>query len=325
MRLRLVGGPAEPLVHAGQLSAALAGENIEHLRPLLPVGYDATTDAYRAAAADLTTAELSSHYTDGLRFFHDKFVPHVKRQLHELSGRAWNFDDYFAYAAGSDVDFISHILEAGAPTHPVAIYPGDWFGFRVGLSDVERARFTGKSRGHLACLCVPSVRNGHLTAEMLEFLEEAETCLLNINLYPTLTADERRDYAMALAPLLPKSILSISFSRGFDLTASQLGVILVHRDHPLRSRLEHQWNWFTYFFNAIAARAFLRLDVAALQAVDNRRRQWVDDWLRARGLPVVSSGSYYVKSFQVEGSVPEALNPLVRDGLLRLCFKPGLT
>ena len=268
---------------------------------------------------------MTNHYTDGLRWLHDDFVPHLKRRLHELSGGAWDFTDYAAYAAGSDVDLMSHVLEATAPEHPIAIYPGDWFGFRIGLSDPERARFTPDSRGHLACLCVPSVRNGHLTAPMLEFLDEAETCLLNINLYPTLAAEERRDTARALVPLLPKSILSISFSRGFALTASQLGVILVHPDHPLRRRLEPQWQWFTYFFNTLAARAFARLDLAALAAVDARRRQWVNDWLTQRGLPVVPSGSYYVKSFQIDGPVPAALAPLTRDGMLRLCFKPPQT
>jgi hypothetical protein len=307
------------------VSAALAGENIEQFRPLLPVGYDAAAAAYREAASALTTADLTHHYTDGLRWFQEEFVPHLKRRLRELSGGAWDFSNYAAYAAGSDVDFISHILEASAPERPIAIYPGDWFGFRVGLSDPERARFTPDSRGHLACLCVPSVRNGHLTAPMLDFLADAETCLLNINLYPTLAAEERRDAALALAPMLPKSILSISFSRGFALTASQLGVILVHPDHPVRKRLELQWNWFTYFFNALAARAFLRLDAAAVERVDVGRRQWVNDWLTARGLPAVSSGSYYVKSFQIEGQVPAFLVPLARDGLLRLCFKPALT
>ena len=86
-----------------------------------------------------------------------------------------------------------------------------------------------------------------------------------------------------------------------------------------------QVRWFTYFFNALAARAFLRLDRAALAAVDVHRRQWVSDWLAARGLPVVPSGSYYVKAFQVEGPIPSALTSLARDGLLRLCFKPPLT
>ncbi len=307
------------------MSAALAGEDIESFRPLLPVGYDATAAAYREAASALTAADLTHHYTDGLRSFHDEFIPQLKRRLRDLSGGAWDFTDYAAYAAGSDVDFMSHLLEARAPEQPIAIYPGDWFGFRVGLSDPERARFTPDSRGSLACICVPSVRNGHLTAPMLEFLTDADACLLNINLYPTLAADERRDSALALAPLLPKSILSISFSRGFALTASQLGVILVHPDHPLRRRLEPQWNWFTYFFNSLAARAFLHLDFAALAAVDARRREWVNDWLAARALPVVSSGSYYVKSFQVEGKVPAALAPLARDGLFRLCFKPPQT
>ena len=305
------------------MSDALAGENPEQFRPLLPVGYAATVSAYRAATADLTTSELTHHYTDGLRFFHEEFVPHLKTRLRELSGGAWDFTQFAAYAAGSDVDFMSHILES--TPEPIAIYPGDWFGFRVGLSDPERARFTVNSRGHLACLCVPSVRNGHLTAPMLEYLSAAESCLLNINLYPTLAAEERRDVACALEPFLNKSILSISFSRGFALTASQLGVILVHPDHPLRRRLEPQWNWFTYFFNALAARAFLRLDPSAIETVDAQRRQWVSDWLAARGLPVVPSGSYYVKSFEIEGEVRSGLAPLVRDGRVRLCFKPPMT
>src|SRR5262245_50744388 len=92
----------------------------------------------------------------------------------------------------------------------------------------SRANRAGRWR-----VCVPSVRNGHLTAGMLEFLEQAGMCLLNINLYPTLAAEERRAVSEALAPLLSRSLLSISFSRGFALTASQLGVVLVHRDHPL--------------------------------------------------------------------------------------------
>ena len=89
--------------------------------------------------------------------------------------------------------------------------------------------------------------------------------------------------------------------------------------------MEPQWHWFTYFFITLAARAFARLDLAALAAVDARRRQWVNDWLTQRGLPVVPSGSYYVKSFQIDGPVPAALAPLTRDGMLRLCFKPPQT
>ena len=57
---------------------------------------------------------------------------------------------------------------------------------------------TRSSRGRLACLCVPSVRNGHLTEEMLGFLESAGACLLNLNLFPTLAADERRAVGGAL-------------------------------------------------------------------------------------------------------------------------------
>ena len=122
--------------------------------------------------------------------------------------------------------------------------------------------------------------------------------------------------------VLDRSVLSISFSRGFGLTASQLGVALVRRDHPYCCRFATQWDWFTYFHNALAARAFQALDLRQVQEVDGARRRWVHDWLRGHGLPAVESGSYYVKSFRVEGSVPDRLRPLVRDGVVRLCFKP---
>jgi hypothetical protein len=290
---------------------------------LLPVGYEATAEAYRRAASQVTAADLSNHYTSGLQYFNDQFVPGLKRTLARLSGGIWNLDEYCAYAAGSDVDLMSHIIEA--VPGPVAVYPGDWFGFQVGASQPDRVRFTPDSHGTLACMCVPSVRNGHLTAQMLQFLTDAEHCLLNINLYPTLAPEERHQIAQVLAPLLPKSILSISFSRGFALTASQLGVILVHRDHPLRRKFETQWSWFTYFFNLIAARAFELLDLSQIQQVDEKRRIWVTNWLKQRNLPVVESGSYYVKSFQVTGQIPPKLSPLIRGGLLRLCMKPPIT
>lgn len=153
-------------------------------------------------------------------------------------------------------------------------------------------------------------------------LESASTGLLNLNLYPTLAPTERRAVAESLQPLLQKSILSISFSRGFGLTASQLGVALVHRDHPLRAGYASQWEWLTYFHNAIAARAFLSLDLGQVAAVDTARRGWVRDWLQARGLPAIESGSYYVKSFRVDDAVPATLRPLARDGVVRLCLKP---
>ncbi len=74
---------------------------------------------------------------------------------------------------------------------------------------------------------------------------------------------------------MPRALLSISFSRGFGLTASQLGALLAPDDHPLVRRFEAQWNWFTYLYNAIAARAFLALDLTELAAVGcaaSRRR-----------------------------------------------------
>jgi hypothetical protein len=301
------------------------GDDVETFRPLLPVGYAAGADAYRAAVATLTDRDLSTHYTAGLGWFRGEFVPHLKQTLSDLSGGAWDLSDFDAFAAGSDVDFMAHLIEAVAARENVCLYPGDWFGFLVGSTHPERIQWNADSRGKLACLCVPSVRNGHVTSEMLGFLEGASACLLNLNLFPTLEAPERCAVAEALAPVLSKSVLSISFSRGFGLTASQLGVALVPRDHPYRTRYAQQWEWFTYFFNGLAARAFLALDLDRVARVDAERRAWVRDWLRAKDLPAVESGSYYVKAFRPEGELPDALRPLSRDGLVRLCFKPPQT
>jgi len=270
----------------------------------------------------LTAGHLTDHYTNGLRFFHEEFVPTLKTRLVELSGGAWNLEEFTAYAAGSDVDFMTHLIEAVAAREEVCLYPGDWYGFSVGSTHGARIHWTEKSRGKLACLCIPSVRNGHFTEEMAGFLEDAAVCLLNLNLFPTLGAAERREVAEGLSCVLPKSVLSISFSRGFGLTASQLGVFLVHRDHPFQRRFATQWSWFTYFHNAIAARAFLALDEKRRIAVDNQRRLWVIDWLNRHGLPAVESGSYYVKSFRIDGPVLPSLEPLWREEVVRLCFKP---
>jgi hypothetical protein len=217
---------------------------------------------------------------------------------------------------------MGHLVEAIAAREQVCVYPGDWFGFRAGCTHAERVVFSDDARGRLACLCVPSVRNGHLTDEMAAYLDGADACLLNLNLFPTVEAGERRAMAKRLAGVLDKSVVSISFSRGFGLTASQLGVALVRPDHPYRRRFAREWEWFTYFHNALAARAFLHLDADRLAVVDATRRAWVLDWLRSRELPVVSTGSYYVKSFRLDGELPERLRPLAREGIVRLCFKP---
>jgi hypothetical protein len=323
-RVRLAGGSPEPAVPVEQLLNAIQPDDVERFRPLLPVGYEAGVAAYRAAAAQLTARDLADHYTSGLAFFHERFVPHLKGVLERLCGGAWELDDFVAYAAGSDVDFMTHLVEAVAARDRVCLFPGDWFGFRVGATQTENLAWDSSGRGELSCLCVPSVRNGHLTDEMLAFLGAAPQCLLNLNLFPTMAADERRTVAESLRPLLDRAVLSISFSRGFGLTASQLGVFLIHRDHPYRTRFETQWTWFTFFFNALAAQAFMSLDLPALEEVDAKRRAWVHDWLDSRGLPVVATGSYYVKSFRPIGEVPETLAPLVRGDLMRLCFKPPL-
>lgn len=289
------------------------------------MGYSSVAAAYAQAAAEITPRDLSEHYTAGLSYFHDEFVPELKSRLSRLSGGAWSpgdLGDFVAFAAGSDVDLMSHLIEAVAAGGSVVLFPGDWFGFSVGSTQQSRIVWQPDASGGLACLCVPSVRNGHLNGEMLAFLESGSACLLNLNLYPTLAADERAAVARSLRPLLDRSILSISFSRGFGMTASQLGVFLVHREHPYVRRFREQWSWFTYFFNALAARTFVRLQLADLQAVDDARRAWVARWLETRGLPSVATGSYYVKSFTLAEAVPPTLAPLTRDGLVRLCFKP---
>src|SRR5437899_7638763 len=110
---------------------------------------------------------------------------------------------------------MAHIIDAVTHDGFAAVYPGDWHGFRAGASRPDHVRFTTNARNSLACLCVPSVRNGHLTQQMLDFLESADSCLLNINLFPTLSLEEHRQVAENLAPVLRKSVISISFSRGF--------------------------------------------------------------------------------------------------------------
>ncbi|MCA8989824.1 MAG: hypothetical protein KDA78_19405 [Planctomycetaceae bacterium] len=304
---------------------AIEPHEVEGFRPLLPVGYDAGVSAYRGAVDTLSARQLTTHYTTGLEFFHGEFVPYLKQRLHQLSGGVWSFDDHIAVAAGSDVDFMTHLVEAVAASTPVALYPGDWYGFQVGCTQTAGIQWNKMGEAGLACLCVPSVRNGHVTEEMIQYLSAADTCLLNLNLYPTLSAEDRQFTANALAPLLPKSVLSISFSRGFGLTASQLGVALIPKSHPFVQRYRQQWDWLTYFYNAIAARAFMLFDLDAAQHVDQLRKTWVQAWLKERGLPVTDSGSYYVKSFQVEGTLPDYFDPLRRDDIVRLCFKPPQT
>lgn len=290
------------------------------------MGYEAGVAAYRDAALGLTVEDLSHHYTDGLRFFHGQLVPHLREVLGALTGGAWDLRDFRAYAAGSDVDFMTHLVSAVAAKEQVCLYPGDWHGFRVGVVEPRQVVWDAAGGGALACLCVPSVRNGQVTPQMLDFLRSTPACLLNINLLPTLAPAERHQVARDLAPLLPRAVLSVSFSRGFGLTGSQLGVALLHRDHPLH-RYQQAWDWLTYFYNGIAARAFMRLDVEAMARVDAARREWVRQWLLERELPLVEGGSYYVKSFRLTEPLNEAqqrLSALQREGVLRLCMKPPI-
>lgn len=74
------------------------------------------------------------------------------------------------------------------------------------------------------------------------------------------------------------------------MTTAQLDVLLVRREHPFIRRFREQWTWFTCFHNALATRVFERLDLQALQSIDELRRLWVGDWLQTHGLPNVPHG-----------------------------------
>jgi hypothetical protein len=315
----------EPLVDANLLGDAIAPQQVETLRPLLPVGYRAAADAYRSSVDQLDADELSRHYLDGQSWLHDVFGPALVDRVQRLSEGEWDLTGWQLFAAGSDVDLITHIIEAVCATGRVQVYPGDWYGFLVGGTHDHAIAFESQGSADLACVCVPSVRNGHLTSEMVDFLAGSPARLLNINLFPTLAAAERAAIARALRPLLSGALLSISFSRGFGLTASQLGALLVPPGHPFTERYRRQWNWFSYFYNALAARAFLAIDLDGVAVVDAARREWCRDWLAERGLPATDSGSYYVRSFRPDGPVPDHLRPLVRGEVLRCCLKPELS
>ena len=194
----------------------------------------------------------------------------------------------------------------------------------MGSAVPERLVWSIESSGCFSCICVPSVRNGHITEDMTRFLEHSRGCLLNINLFPTLGVGERHHVAKQLTSVLDKSMLVVSFSRGFGLTISQLGVLLVHRENTFLEPLKRQLDWFTYFYNRFAALAFQLVEPEGIQKVDDQRRRWVSDWLGVHGLPMVDSGTYYVKSFAVDAEIPE-LHPLTRHGIVRLCFRPPIS
>jgi hypothetical protein len=60
----------------------------------------------------VSLSQVASLYTSGLAFFHERLVPHLKRVRGELSGGVWDLADFVAYAADSDVDFMTHLVEA---------------------------------------------------------------------------------------------------------------------------------------------------------------------------------------------------------------------
>ena len=60
----------------------------------------------------VSLSQVASLHTSGLAFFHERFVPQLKSVLGELSGGVWDLAEFVAYAAGSDVDFMTHLVEA---------------------------------------------------------------------------------------------------------------------------------------------------------------------------------------------------------------------
>ena len=134
--------PPEPVVPVDVLNRALTSdEQIERFRPLLPVGYTAVARAYREAVDAVQVNDLSGHYRAGLDAFESRLVPRVKSVLHTLSGGAWSLEPFVAFAAGSDVDLMTHVVNAVAAESDVALYPGDWWGFRVGSPHTARIRW----------------------------------------------------------------------------------------------------------------------------------------------------------------------------------------
>ena len=98
-RVCLAGATTEPTVSAERLLAAITPAGVESFRALLPVGYQSGVMAYRQAAAELTAPDLANHYTDGLKFFQNRFLPHLRQVLRNLSGGIWGLSEFAGFAA----------------------------------------------------------------------------------------------------------------------------------------------------------------------------------------------------------------------------------
>jgi hypothetical protein len=85
----------------------------------------------------------------------------------------------------------------------------DWFGFRVGVADPRNIAWNAEGNGALACLCVPSAHNRHVTPEI-------DPVPSPVGRLPP----ERRHVAHDLRPVLEKSVLSVSFSRAASFALS---------------------------------------------------------------------------------------------------------
>ncbi len=284
------GGSVEPVVSPGQLLNALADEAVERFRALLPVGYAAAADAYRTAVEGLTAESLSTHYTDGLTFFHETFVPALAGRITDLTGGVWDLSGHVAYAAGSDVDFMTHLVEAVAARGPP---PSSWAtGSASGSARRTRTRSTGMPPAEVPWPASASPRqrtapdrgDDHISSRRGRLSPQPEPVS---NPGPSGTsADGPR-----LLGLLNRSVLSISFSRGFRpyRLATRCALRTSRPSFAAGSPLNGTGS--PIFHNALAARAFLAARPPRLESVDRLRRAHVADRLETRGLPSVATGA----------------------------------
>ena len=251
-RVRLAGGSPEPAVPVEQPPEARSrptrwsdfGRCCRSATRLEP-----PRTAQRPA--ELTARDLAEHYTSGLAFFHERFVPHLKECARRAKRRRLGPYRLRRLRRGFGRRFHDASGRGGRRARPRLPVPRRlvWLPSRSDSDGEPRlGRFGPRGAGMpvraVGAKWTPDPGNARLPARRSALPAEPES----------LSDHAGRRAARSCggaSPLLERAVLSISFSRGFGLTASQLGVFLLHRDHPYRMRFETQWAWFTYFFNAL--------------------------------------------------------------------------
>ena len=157
--LCLAGGLVEPVVPADRLARARsAGDDVERFRPLLPVGYAAGVRRLpRRGRRAHRRATSTTHYTARPRL-----VPRRVRAaaedsvLEALTGGAWDLSRHFARSPPAATSTSWRTWSRRSRRASASrLFPGDWFGFRVGCDAPEsdplgRRRPRPRSR---ACAC----------------------------------------------------------------------------------------------------------------------------------------------------------------------------